>query len=163
MPRYAAAVNETSFCSKTASFCDELFATLRDRVPFHEATVEHAGSTSGPRRRKDLRFVDLHGKPLLTGEVKMPGVGVNAFADALVKDAHDKADHAGTQYFFTWDVNTFVLWDRALWDKPLLERRVNVWPLRMNLADAGEVGRPETLDAIRQKFLPDLVRDLADI
>ncbi len=155
-------MNETTFCSKVASYCDEIFPSLGGRTTFHQATVEDSGSTAGRNRRKDLRFADLHGRALLTGEVKMPG-GPSPFADALVKDASDKADHAGAKYFFTWDVNTFVLWDRSLWEKPLLERRVKVWPLRMNLADAGEVGRPETLEAIRRKFLPDLIADLSDI
>jgi hypothetical protein len=51
----------------------------------------------------------------------------------------------------------------ALWRKPLLERRIKVWQLRLNLESPQEVARPETLDHIERRFLPDLLRDLGDI
>ena len=94
--------------------------------------------------------------------MKLPG-NTSAFDSTVVKAAHEKAEHAAVQYFFTWDVNTFVLWDRSLWDKPLLERRLKVWQLRLDLTSAVEVARPETLEHIEKRFLPDLLRDLGDI
>lgn len=155
-------INEVDFCAKMATAATILFASIRDVCPFSEARVEGVGSTASPRARKDLRFYGTGGKLLLTGEVKLPG-NTSAFDSQVVKDAHDKADHAGVQYFFTWDVNTFVLWDRKQWEKPLLERRLKVWHLRLNLSSASEVARPETLDHIVKRFLPDLLRDLCDI
>lgn len=155
-------INEVDFCAKVASAANGIFAMLRDQCPFVDARVEGMGSSKSTRARKDLRFYGLHNRLLLTGEVKLPG-NINAFNSQLVKDAHDKAEHANVQYFFTWDVNTFVLWDRSQWQKPMLERRVKVWPLRLNLAVAEELARPESLEFIARTFLPDLIRDLSDI
>lgn len=155
-------INEVDFCGKMATAATAFFATIQDRSPFVEARIEGLGSSKSKIARKDLRFYGQNNRILLTGEVKLPG-NVSAFDSRLVKDAHDKAEDANVQYFFTWDVNTFVLWDRKLWDKPLLERRIKVWPLRLDLGSAQEVARPETLDHIEKRFLPDLLRDLADI
>jgi type I restriction-modification system DNA methylase subunit len=120
------------------------------------------GSTAGKTKRKDLRFYGANNKILLTGEVKLPG-GTSAFDSKLIEDAQQKADHANVQFFFTWDVNTFVLWDRYQQHKPLLDRRIKVWHLRLNLASPQEVARPEVLATITSKFLPDLISDLSDI
>uniref|UniRef100_E6QL98 site-specific DNA-methyltransferase (adenine-specific) n=1 Tax=mine drainage metagenome TaxID=410659 RepID=E6QL98_9ZZZZ len=154
-------INEVDFCAKVCADVQPIFAQLA-RCPFVEARVEGMGSTSGKTKRKDLRFYDSRNKVLLTGEVKLPG-GVSAFDSDLVQDAQDKADHAGVQYFFTWDVNTFVLWDRYRQDRPLLDRRIKVWHLRLNLTSAQQVARPETLEFIKRKFLPDLIAEISDI
>jgi len=163
MPRaQTETINEVDFCAKIASASNSIFTALGQQSPFVEVRVEGMGSSKSSRARKDLRFYGANNRLLLTGEVKLPG-NINAFNSELVKDAHDKAEHANVQYFFTWDVNTFVLWDRSLWQKTLLERRVKVWQLRLGLASAEELARPETLVTIEQKFLPDLIRDLSDI
>lgn len=155
-------INEVDFCGKIAAAANPIFAELRDRCPFVEARIEGMGSTTGRTKRKDLRFYGLNEKLLLTGEVKLPG-GPSAFDTAIVSDAQQKADHAGVQFFFTWDVNTFVLWDRYQQDKSLLERRIAVWHLRLNLASPQDVARPEILDHIERKFLPDLIAGISDI
>lgn len=155
-------INEVDFCAKIAAAAEPIFHVLGDRCPFNEARVEGIGSTSGKYKRKDLRFYDLNHIIKLTGEVKLPG-NVSAFDTDLIQDAQQKADHANVRYFFTWDVNTFVLWDRFAQDKPLLERRIKVWPLRLNLSSPQELARPEILDHITRKFLPDLISDLSDI
>lgn len=161
-PPVTQTINEVDFCAKMASAANAIFATIRDKSPFIEARVEGMGSTKSKRARKDLRFYGKNGELKLTGEVKLPG-GVGAFDSDEVKNAHDKAEQANVQYFFTWDVNTFALWDRSQWQKPLLERRVNVWHLRLDLTSAQEVARAESLDHIERRFLPDLIRDLGDI
>lgn len=155
-------INEVDFCGKIAAAANPIFAELRDRCPFVEARIEGIGSTTGRTKRKDLRFYGLNERLLLTGEVKLPG-GPSAFDTAIVSDAQQKADHAGVQFFFTWDVNTFVLWDRYQQDKSLLERRIAVWHLRLNLASPQDVARPEILDHIERKFLPDLIAGISDI
>ena len=96
--------------------------------------------------------------------MKLPGTpeGRSAFADKLMQDAEAKASNAGVRYFFTWNVNKFVMLDRSLWDRPLLERRVRVWRLGALWPIRG-VAREENLDFIKTHFLPDLLRDLADI
>ena len=155
-------INEVDFCGKIAAAAGPVFSALKDRCPFVDARIEGMGSTAGKTKRKDLRFYGANGKLLLTGEVKLPG-GTSAFDSKLIQDAQQKADHANVQFFFTWDVNTFVLWDRYQQNKPLLDRRINVWPLRLNLSTPREVARPEVLDHIARKFLPDLIADLSDI
>jgi type I restriction-modification system DNA methylase subunit len=155
-------IHEVDFCAKIASAANAIFPTIRQSCPFEEVRLEGMGSAKSKRDRKDLRFYDINHRLVLTGEVKLPG-NINAFNSKLVKDAADKAEEANTQYFFTWDVNTFVLWDRSLWQNPLHERRVKVWSLQLNLTTAQEVARRESLDVIEKKFLPELIRDLADI
>lgn len=163
MPAIASeTINEVDFCAKMASAMNAIFANIGNTCPFRDARVEGAGSSRSKRARKDLRIYGQHDKLLLTGEVKLPG-GVGAFDSNEVKNAHDKAEHANVQYFFTWDVNTFVLWDRSQWQKPLLERRVNIWQLRLDLASPRDVARHETLTHIQTRFLPNLIRDLAEI
>ena len=155
-------INEVDFCAKMAAAAGPIFVQLKDRTPFVEARIEGMGSTSGKSKRKDLRFYGADNKMLLTGEVKLPGT-TSAFDSGLIEDAQQKADHAGVQFFFTWDVNTFVLWDRFQQHKPLLDRRIKVWQLRLNLSSAKEVARPAILDHIAHKFLPDLISDISDI
>jgi type I restriction-modification system DNA methylase subunit len=158
----AETINEVDFCGKMATAATAFFATIADQCPFVEARIEGVGSTKSKTARKDLRFYGRNNRILLTGEVKLPG-NTSAFDSKVVKDAHDKAEQAVVQYFFTWDVNTFVLWDRSQWQKPLLDRRMKVWQLRLDLTSAQEVARPEMLDHIEKRFLPDLLRDLCDI
>ncbi len=155
-------INEVDFCGKIAAAVKPIFAHLSDRCPFIEARIEGMGSTTGKAKRKDLRFYGEDNKLLLTGEVKLPG-STSAFNNDLVQDAQQKADYANVQFFFTWDVNTFVLWDRYQHNKPLLDRRIKVWHLRLNLASPQEVARPEILEHIERKFLPDLIADISDI
>ncbi len=102
---------------------------------------------------------------MLCGEVKLPGTqeGRSPYAEELVRDAHQKADNAGVEYFFTWNVNLFVLWDRKKWDVPLLDRRVREWKLGLDLASQDDVGRPDVLGQLQNRFLPALLADLAEI
>ncbi len=163
MPPVAAeTINEVNFCGKIAAAAGPIFDRLQDRCPFVEARIEGVGSTTGRTKRKDLRFYGKDNKLLLTGEVKLPG-GASAFDSKLIADAQQKADHAKVQFFFTWDVNTFVLWDRYKQEKSLLDRRIKVWHLRLNLGSPQEVARPEILEHIASKFLPDLIAVLSDI
>src|SRR5437879_216430 len=133
--------------------------------PFHEARVEGYGTGANRRRRKDLRFFNHQGKLVLCGEVKLPGTpeGQSPLNQVLVTDAAAKADNAGVQYFFTWNVNQFALWDRSLWDQPWFERRVRMWNLQRTLGGAEDVAREDNLQFIKTHFLPNLLRDLADI
>ncbi|MBL8764613.1 MAG: hypothetical protein JNM07_10130 [Phycisphaerae bacterium] len=155
-------INEVDFCGKMATAMTAFFATFRETCPFVEARVEGMGSSRSKRARKDLRVYGPNNRVVLTGEVKLPG-GVGAFDSDEVKNAHDKAEEANVQFFFTWDVNTFVLWDRSQWDRALLDRQVYVKRLGLDLVSSRELARPETLDHIEKRFLPNLIRDLAEI
>ncbi len=157
-------IHEVDFCAQVASAVNVLVSGNPAAFgPIHEARVEGYGTGRGRSRRKDLRFRDSSGRLVLCGEVKLPGTheGRSAFADKLMQDAFNKADNANVQFFFTWNVNEFALFDRGLWDRPLLDRRVRVWRLPRPMGSAEDVAREENLAFVKTQFLPDLVKDLA--
>ena len=159
-------INEVDFCSQIASESNVLIRQNPAAYPFREARVEGYGEEGpGRRKRKDLRFFGVNGKLLLCGEVKLPGTpeGRSPFDDKLCQDAEAKAGNAGVRYFFTWNVNEFVIFDRKLWEQPLLERRVRCWRLGRTLANPAAVAREDNLNFIKTHFLPDLLRDLGDV
>jgi hypothetical protein len=158
-------INEVDFCSQIASEANRLIEQNPTIYPFREARIEGYGKGASRRKRKDLRFYDSDNKLVFCGEVKLPGTpeGRSAFAEKLMQDAFSKAEDAGVQYFFTWNVNEFAVFDRALWDRPLLERRIRVSRLGRTLADSAAVAREDNLNFIKTQFLPNLLRDVADI
>jgi len=159
-------INEVDFCGQIASAVNLLVGQNPAAFsPVHEARIEGYGTGAGRRNRKDLRFRGLNGKLVLCGEVKLPGTpeGQSPYSREFIDDAERKARNEGIRFFFTWNVNEFVLWDRSKYDSPLLEQRVCPWPLGRFLASAADVAREENLEFIKTHFLPDLLRDLADI
>jgi hypothetical protein len=158
-------INEVDFCGQVASAVNFIVKQNPSIFPFNEARIEGYGTGAGRRKRKDLRFFDKNGKLVLCGEVKFPGTveGSTPYNASLCKDAEAKASDAGIKYFFTWNVNTFVLWDRSLWDRPLLDRRVWQKQLPRSFAGSDEITREDNLSFIKTHFLPDLIRDLADV
>jgi hypothetical protein len=115
------AIHEVDFCAQVASAANAIVAQNPAIFPFHEARAEGYGTGASRRNRKDLRFFTRSGKLVLCGEVKLPGTpeGRSPYDAKLCADAAAKAENANIRYFFTWNVNTFVLWDRSLWDRPL--------------------------------------------
>jgi hypothetical protein len=157
-------IHETDFCAEVAKFADAIFKA-NPSYPFETARIEGYGQGPTRSKRKDLRIYDRQGKLALCGEVKLPGSpeGRSPYDEELVWDASRKADEAVVQFFFTWNVNTFVLWDRKRWDVPLLDRRVRDWQLGLPLAAPEDAGRPDVLAHIQKRFLPALFADLAEI
>jgi methylase of polypeptide subunit release factors len=158
-------IHEADFCGQIASAVNILVQQDSKFSPIHEARVEGFGTGAGRRKRKDLRFFDNQGKLILCGEVKLPGTpeGRSPYDAKLCEDARQKAENARVRFFFTWNVNTFVLWDLRLWEGPLLEKRVSEWRLDRNLRDPEEVAREDNLRYIKSHFLPLLIADVADI
>jgi len=151
------------FCAEVKSWADALFAA-HPEWPFGQALIEHSGV--GNRKRQDLRICRRDSPaPLLCGEVKMPGTieGRTPYHPALMQDAFSKADDVQSPYFFTWNVNTFVLFDRSRWQVPMLDRRVRDWDLGLRLHSAADCGRPEVQSQIRERFLPALFGEFAEI
>jgi type I restriction-modification system DNA methylase subunit len=157
-------IHEQEFCGEIAKWAEGIFKSLGNS-PFREVRVEARGKSSGSTRRKDLTFYGLDGRPEVTGEVKLPGTpaGRSAFDDELVAEAQAKADEAGARYFFTWNVNSFLLWDRYRQDKPRLDRCVREWTCGRYFRSAGELGRAENLAYIRDVFLPTVLAEVGDI
>lgn len=153
--------HEIAFCSRVAGWLNALFAA-RPEWPFRRAEIEQ--SLALRRKRSDLRVYGDARRLILAGEVKLPGTpdGRTPYNSALVDDAASKADNAGAEFFFTWNVNLFVLFDRKLWHLPLPERRVQDFELGLNLRQREDVERPE-VEARLQQYLADLFAELAEI
>ena len=130
--------HEVDFCAAVAGWASAFLAETDS--PFESVRVEGYGAGGMRRKRMDLRILDKLGGLAITGEVRMPGAEDDDPYGALAEDASRKASNAGVKYFFTWNVNTFVLWDRSLWDRPLLERRVREWPMGATAARCGGSG-----------------------
>src|SRR5216684_716047 len=159
-----ARIHELDFCDKVATWANVFFGNADS--PFTGAGIEGFGTGELRRKRKDLRFYDRStGHLAITGEVRLPGAkgGESPYDPTLMGDAEKKAENANVQYFFTWNVNVFVLFDRSKWNVPLFERRVREWRLDRHLRSSADVARTENLEYIRTKFLPELLLDLGRI
>ena len=155
--------NEVAFCADVKSWADALFVQ-HPEWPFEHAKIEQYGS--GNNKRSDLRIYRRgNATPVLAGEVKLPGTpeGRSPYDPALMQDAFNKADNIQAPYFFTWNVNTFVLFDRSKWNVPMIERRVKEWSLPQKLSQPEECTRPDIHLFIREQLLPDVFQLLAEI
>ena len=156
-------IHELTFCGDVKSWADALFS-LHKQWPFSKAEIEEFGR--GSAKRQDLRIFDRqHQTPILSGEVKMPGTpeGRSPYDPVLMQDAFNKADNAQCPYFFTWNVNTFVLFDRGKWQVPMIERRVREWDLGLRLTAPSQCRHPEVQAYIRDKFLPKFFQEFSAI
>src|SRR5437879_6148876 len=112
--------NEWTFTATVKSWMD---AILRDRpdLPFGRVDVEQRGKAT--TKRRDITIFDRGGQRVLTGEIKMPDnpQGGSPYNNALVMDAHDKANREGVEHFFTWNVNRLVLWQTFERNVPITE------------------------------------------
>jgi hypothetical protein len=103
-------MNEWEFTAEIASWIKEILAKNRS-LPFSSARCEQVGE--GSFKRRDLTLLDRDQRIVLTGEVKLPyrKDGGSPYNAAVATDARAKAQRAGTRFFFTWNVNEFVLWE----------------------------------------------------
>ncbi len=155
--------NEVAFCGEVKSWMDALFAAHPD-WPFSHAKIEQYGI--GSNKRSDLRIYRKGSStPVLAGEVKLPGTpeGRSPYDPLLMQDAYNKADNIQAPYFFTWNVNTFVLFDRSRWNAPMIQRRVKDWDSGLDLNSPHECSLPEVQKHLREKFLPAVFNEIADI
>src|SRR2546425_571470 len=153
--------HEVTFCSRVAKWADAIFAS-HPAWSFKRTEIEESKGIN--RKRSDLRVYGSNNKLILAGEVKLPGTadGRNAYNFALVDDSSHKASNAGAEFFFTWNVNKFVLFDSKLWHLPIMERRVKDYDLGLDLDNPDDVSRPEVEKRIRE-FLADFFADLQSI
>jgi hypothetical protein len=153
--------HEVTFCSRVAGWANELF-NQHPEWPFRRAEIEESKAIK--RKRSDLRIHGAAGKLILAGEVKMPGTlqGATPYNADLVADSATKADNAGAEFFFTWNVNNFVLFDRKKWQLPPMERRVQEYPLGLALESADDIDRAET-ETFVKSFLFDFFGQFAAI
>ena len=156
-----ARIHEVTFCAQVKSWAEALFAA-RPELGFRRVEIEESSVQS--RKRSDLRVYDAKGNLRLAGEVKLPGTpeGRNAFAHDLVDDAFRKAANAGAEFFFTWTVNDFVLFDAKAWQKQLMDKQVKVFGLGLGLAVPEDIGRAEVVARI-QSFLGEFFSEFSAI
>ncbi len=144
---------EVTFCSRVAGWANELFSR-HPEWPFRRAEIEESKAIR--RKRSDLRVHGDAGKLILAGEVKMPGTveGRSPYNANLVEDSARKADNAAAEFFFTWNINDLVLFDRKKWQLPIMERRVQDYPLGLDLEKPEDVERAG-VEARIKEFLAD--------
>ena len=154
-------IHEVTFCSRAAGWANELFGQ-HPEWPFRRAEIEESKAIN--RKRSDLRVHGDAGRLILAGEVKMPGTaeGRTAYSADLVEEAAQKADNAGAEFFFTWNINQLVLFDRKKWQLPILVRRVQEYPLGLELGSPEEVERAEVQGRIKD-FLAKFFGEFAAI
>lgn len=151
-------MNEVTFMSDVAGWLNAILEKRPD-LPFTCAKIEE--SAKGKRTRRDLTLYDKDGHKALTGEAKMPDLPhLGPHADSVVQDAFQKASDAGARYFFTWNVNRFVLWDPSKVKLPVLQRQCRDFPL-FTLLTREDVASPAVTHKLRTEFLPQLLEDLA--
>lgn len=153
--------HEVTFCGRVKSWADSFFKEHPD-LPFKRVDMEE--TLKKTRKRSDLRVYGKANKLVLAGEVKLPGTfeGRDPYHNALVEDAYQKADQAQAQFFFTWNVNKLVLFDRSLWDKSLYEKRTQEYGLHLNLQTPDDVARPG-VEARVQTFIAEFFTEFAEI
>ena len=131
-------ITEWEFTADAASWINEILVKS-PRLPFSRAKCEQRGS--GSAKRRDLTLLDKNQAVCLTGEVKLPFQkdGGSPYNEAVVQDARQKAQRAGVRFFFTWNVNEFVLWETDSAEAPLKDRQYKSWPVTL-------VHKPEHLE-----------------
>jgi len=140
-------VNEWTFAADVCKTIQGIIADNPD-LPFSEAKVEQSAGTR--RKRRDLTLLDRENRPVLTGEIKLPDRpdGQSPYADPLVEDAFNKANAKGLEYFFTWNVNRFVLWKTFEPGKPLADRELEHFNVT-SIARSEELSNPGVQSEIR--------------
>jgi hypothetical protein len=119
-------ITEWEFTADAAGWINEAIAKF-PRLPFSRAKCEQRGS--GSQKRRDLTLIDKNQVLALTGEVKLPWQkdGGSPYIEKVVQDARRKAQRAQVRFFFTWNVNEFVLWETFPTKTPHKDRQYKSW------------------------------------
>ncbi len=155
-------INEWEFTADVASQINEILQQRPD-LPFSQAQCEQRGK--GSTKRRDLTIYNRANKIVLTGEVKLPDKrdGRSPLNEAVVVDAHNKANSIGVEYFFTWNVNNCVLWKTFEQGKPITDRSIEFFDaLPAPVSKSDELTQPRVKDQIK-KFLVQLLERSAAI
>jgi len=149
---------EPEFTSSVASWIN----IILDRDPsllFSEAKCEQRAR--GSRKPRDLTLRDKEGKVALTGEVKLPYArdGATPRNEAVVQGARKKAELAGVDYFFTWNVNEMLLWETFAPDAHQRDRNYRRWTVT-DVRTPADLGHPIVEKQIR-RWLPTFLGEYA--
>ncbi len=154
-------VDERTFAADAASWMTAILARRTD-LPYSRASVEE--HTPGANTRRDITLYSRHGtKIALMGEIKVPDkiYGQNPYDLELVRNAQDKANNAGITYFFTWNVNRFVLWRTFIPGVLLLGRSIEEVPV-VTITSSDELRQSEVEGKIKE-FLESFLERFARI
>ncbi len=153
-------MNEWEFSASVASWINEQLANDKS-LPFKEARCEQY--SPGSRKRRDLTLLDEKGKPVLTGEIKLPyrQDGKPPSNETGYADARMKAAKATAKWFFTWNVNEFLLWDFETADQPRKDRQYRSWDITL-VNKPSHMLAPSTTHAV-QNWIALLLNEFAKI
>ena len=147
-------MNEWEFTAEVASWINEIL-TSNPTLPYSRAKCEQVGE--GSRKRRDLTLLDKDQRIVLTGEVKLPyrQDGGSPYNASVVRDARTKARRAKAPFFFTWNVNEFVLWETETTKISWQEEKYRSWEVT-SIHREGHLELPMTAHAIRG-WLPEFL------
>jgi hypothetical protein len=157
--------NEWSFTADVKEWINETVKSNSALAPiFSEAKVETPTKIKTSTKRRDLTLLSKSNKPVLTGEIKLPyqSDGRSPYADALVEGAHAKAAKVGAEFFFTWNVNRFVLWRTFEPGKSLQDLAIREFKV-VSVKSEDDLLHPLTIRKIREEFLPEFLRYFAKL
>ncbi|MDQ3089221.1 MAG: hypothetical protein M3Q78_11595 [Acidobacteriota bacterium] len=155
-------ITEWEFTADVASQINEILKVRVD-LPFSEARCEER--EAGKVQRRDLTLWNRAKKRVITGEVKMPDKrdGRSPLNEAVVIDAHNKANAIGVELFFTWNVNDCVLWNTFEKDKSITERHIEfIKSLPAPILKSDELLQPRIKEQVKN-FLEKLLERCAAI
>jgi hypothetical protein len=152
-------MNEWEFTAQAAGWINELISK-DPQLPFLNARCEQRSRDS--LKRRDLTLLDRNRSVVMTGEIKLPyqkdgGSPLNA---SVVRDARAKARRAGANFFFTWNVNEFVLWETDSADDSWQGQKYRTWDVT-SVHREGHLEQPMTVHAVRgwlDEFLHEFAR-----
>ena len=142
-------VTEWEFTADVASWINEILAK-DTALPFYRAKCEQRGS--GSAKRRDLTLLDGNKVIILTGEVKLPFQkdGGTPYNETVVQDARKKAEKAKAKFFFTWNVNEFVLWETFPAKTAQTDRKFKTWTVvDPPVHKGGHLENPNTIHTIQ--------------
>ena len=163
-------INEVQFTANVKSWIDAIcrqFAAADPSFPFIGAEIEERKGVGTKRRDLVLRPRNNPQGHALTGEVKLPDKpeGRTPYNEEVVLDAHHKANALGVEYFFTWNVNRFVLWETFKVDTPIIERSVTFYdwfPEGQEIRNSDDLLREDVQQRLKRR-LEEFLLEYAEI
>ncbi|MBU0515412.1 MAG: SAM-dependent methyltransferase, partial [Proteobacteria bacterium] len=132
------ATNEREFAGAVASIINNILAKDKS-LPFATASCERM--PPGSSKLSDLSLIDHSNRVVLNGEIKLPyrKDGGSPYNASLIQDARKKAIGFDSQYYFTWNVNQFVLWEIDPDNEANRDEKYAIWTVT-------KVGKREQLE-----------------
>jgi hypothetical protein len=152
-------INNRELTADVARWLNEIIGKDRT-LPFSRARSGQRPETSP--ERGGLTLLGGVGQVLVTGEIRLPCQkdGTSPYSAAVVNDARAKALRASSRFFFTWNVNEFVLWETipaGTWK----DQNYKSWDVA-RVRRESDLERPAEIDALK-KWLAVFLDDLTNI